>query len=266
MIGLLLLALQAPAHPTVGDTIWVRRAVPLPPGYTARAPDWKVSGDVELLGRPEVAIEGDSAILRAPLVAWVPGVHRVDVPAPALLSPDGSMDTLESTTAQFVVAATLPDRPLDSLRPQPEAGLVARREVSFAPPLVAALLAVALLLPLHWWWRRRGKPLSAPDVPPPPAVPAARWADAGETRSVLAAGAATLRQAIVRKEPEAHRGLDTETCLALIETRHPDWPLDDLGRVLRALDEARFSSGSSAEALALHDDATSLASVLSGER
>lgn len=265
MIALLLLALQTPAHPTVGDTIWVRRAVPLPSGYTARAPDWTLSGDVELLGPPQVSIEGDSAILRAPLVAWVPGPHRVDVPAPPLLAPDGSLDTLGPTSAQFVVAALLPDRPLDQLKPQPEAGTVVRGTVSFGPPLLAALLAAAVLLPLHWWWRRRGKPLPAPDAPPVPAVPAARWADAGEARSVLAAGSATLRQAIGRQDAEAHRGLDTEACLALVEAHHPEWPLEDLGRVLRALDAARFSPGSSAEALALHEDAVALAASLSGE-
>ena len=69
------LAVQQPprAAPTVGDTVWVRRTVRVPERHTARAADWELTGDVELLGPPELLLDGDSATVRYPLVAWTPG-------------------------------------------------------------------------------------------------------------------------------------------------------------------------------------------------
>jgi hypothetical protein len=265
MIALLLLLLQGGGQgPTVGDTIWVRRAVGLPSGYTARVPEWKLTGDVELLGQPTVEIVGDSAVLRAPLVAWVPGVHAVAVPAPSLLSPDGSLDTLPTSIARITVRATLPSRPLRELRPQPPAATIVRRTVSFAPLLLLGALALLITVPLQWWWRRRGKPLP---IPPPPAVdpiPASRWADAGEARSVLAAAASRLRRTIAMQVPDAHEGLDTAGCLSVLEQERPAWPLADIARVLTALDAARFAPGTPAEVLALHGEAVALAGRLEG--
>lgn len=264
MIGLLLLLQAASQGPTVGDTVWVRRSVGLPAGYTARRPDWKLSGDVELLGQPVVDVRGDSAILRAPLVAWTPGPHTVQVPAPELLAPDGSLHSLPVTTARFTIQATLPARPLKNLRPQPEAGIIGRRTVTFLPFLLFAVLALILLVPLHWLWRRRGKPLAMPAPPPLPRVPAAHWADAGEARSVLAAAAARLRRSIAARLPEAHEGLDTAGCLAVLEQSPADWPLAEIARLLAALDAARFAPGTPAEVLALYTEAASLADQLEG--
>lgn len=264
MIALALLLQAAVQGPTVGDTIWVRRAVALPAGYTARAPEWKLSGDIELLGPPQVEVRGDSAILRAPLVAWVPGEQQVTVPAPSLLAPDGALDSLAPAVARFSVRATLPDRPLKELKPQPEAGLVARRTVTFLPLMLLGALALLLLLPFHWWWRRRGHPLPVPSPPPVVPVPAARWADAGESRSVLAAAAAGLRRAIAAHASEAHEGLDTAACLSVLARARPDWPLAELGRVLQALDAARFAPGTPAEVLELHEAAVGLAEQLDG--
>ncbi len=264
MIALLLL-LQAAQGPTVGDTVWARRAVPLPSGYTTRVPQWELSGDVELLARPTVEVRGDSAVLRAPMVAWTPGPHEVRVPAPELLAPDGSLDTLPPTTARFVVRRTLPDKPLRNLRPQPEAGIVARRSIDFLPLVLLAALALLLLVPLHWFWRRRGQPLPVPIPPSPGVIPAAQWAEAGEARSVLAAAAARLRRAIAARLPEAHEGLDTAACIAMVEQSEQDWPVADLARVLAALDAARFAPGTPDEVLELHDASMALAERVGGE-
>lgn len=264
MIPLLLLMQAAAQGPTVGDTVWVRRAVPLPPGYTVRQPEWKLSGDVELLGQPTIAVRGDSAVLRAPVVAWTPGPHAVEVPAPELLAPDGSLSTLPATTARFTVKATLPSRPVTDLRPQPEAGLVIRRTVTWLPVVIFAVLALLLLAPVHWLWRRRGKSLPLPAPPPLPAVPASRWADAGESRSVLAAAAARLRRSIAAQLPEAHEGLDTASCLAVLAQSGRDWPLAELAEVLAALDAARFAPGTPDEVLALYSRAAALADQLEG--
>lgn len=264
MIPLLLLMQAAAQGPTVGDTVWVRRAVPLPAGYTARQPEWKLSGDVELLGQPTIEVRGDSAVLRAPLVAWTPGTHAVQVPAPELLAPDGSLSTPPLTTARFTIEPTLPNRPVTELRPQPEAGIIGRRTVSWLPLVIFTVLAVLLLAPLHWLWRRRGKPLPLPAPPPLPAVPASQWAEAGEARSVLAAGAARLRRSIAAKLPDAHEGLDTATCLAVLAQSGKDWPLADIAEALAALDAARFAPGSPDEVLALYSQAAALADRLEG--
>ncbi len=264
MIPLLLLMQAAAQGPTVGDTVWVRRAVPLPAGYTVRQPEWKLTGDVELLGPPTIEVRGDSAILRAPLVAWTPGAHSVQVPAPELLGPDGSLSTPPLTTARFTIRATLPDRPVIELRPQPEAGIIGRRTVSWLPLVIFSVLALLLLVPLHWLWRRRGHSLPLPAPPPVPTVPASRWADAGEARSVLAAGSARLRRSIAAQLPDAHEGLDTAGCLAVLEASGRDWPLAELAQVLAALDAARFAPGSPEEVLALYARAAELADQLEG--
>ena len=263
MIALALL-LQTAAAPTVGDTIWVRHAVRLPPGATARVPDWQLTGDVELLGRPLIQLEGDSAVLRAPLVVWTPGVHEVEVPAPALLAPDGSVATPPPRAARLVGRGTLPDRPLRELAPQPGADVVPRRSVSFLPLLLAVVLGLALLAPLWWWWRRRGHPVAPAPPPAVPDVPAEQWADVGETRSVLAASSAALRRAVAAGVPEAHEGLDTATCMNVLGSSAPHWPLAEIARLLGALDAARFAPGEPDEVLQLHREALALADRLTG--
>ena len=245
--------------PTVGDTVWVRRAVALPPRFTARAADWELEGDVELLGRPQLLIRGDSAIVRYPVVAWTPGTHTVTVPGPTLLAPDGAIDSAAPVPVTFTVRSVLPDRPASTLRPLPPAGLVCRRPVSLLPLGVLLLVAAALLLPVGWWWRRTGRATTLPDAPAVPPIPVERWADAGEARAVLALAASNVRGAIAAGEPDAHEGLDVETCLAVLRERRPAWPLADLTQLLRELDAARFAPGSPADALRLYREADAVA-------
>lgn len=267
LAGAMALAAQEPARPapTVGDTIWVRRAVRVPPRATARAADWELSGDVELLGRPELTLRGDSAIVRYPLVAWKPGTHSVQMPSPTLLAADGSVDSMPPVTVTFRVNSVLPDTPATALRPQPAAGLVARRTVSLLPPVLLGLAVIASLLPLHWWWRRRGKALPPPAPPGPAPVPIERWADAGEARSVLALAASRVRAAIAHQEPDAHERLDTQSCLALLRERRPNWPVDAIGSLLAALDTARFAPGTRDDASRLYREADAMATRLNGE-
>jgi len=260
----LLAAVQQPSRavPTVGDTVWVRRSIRLPDRYTARAADWELTGDVELLGPPQLVLGNDSVTVRYPLVAWTAGTHRVEVPSPTLLAPDGSVDSLGPAAVTFTVRSLLPDRPPSQLQPQPPAGLVSRQTVSLLPPVLFLAAAAALLLPLHWWWRRRGRPLPPPESPPQPAVPLDRWADAGEARSVLALASARIRGAIARAEPEAHERLDPAACIALLAERRPDWPVAQIASLLRALDAARFAPGSGRDAGGLYRSAEALAGRL----
>jgi hypothetical protein len=252
-------AQAAPQLPTVGDTVWVRRAVRLPPRYTARAAQWEPEGDIQLLGRPELTVRGDSAVVRYPLVAWAPGTHTVQVPSPILLGPDGSLDSLPSAAARIEVASVLPDLPDSAIRPQPGASLVPRPSASLLPVALLGGAALLLLLPVHWWWRRRGEPPAAAPAPAPTPVPIEQWAAAGESRSVLALAAARLRGAIRSLDPEAHESLETADCIALITERHGDWPVTEIAETLRAIDTRRFSAGSSEGALELFRRAEALA-------
>ena len=49
----------------------------------------------------------------------------------------------------------------------------------------------------------------------------------------------------------AHPGLDTERLLGQLAAARPNWPLDELAELLRALDNARFGLAGSEDALNL---------------
>ncbi len=255
MMLLPVLALLQTAPPTVGDTVWLRRTVALPPGHVVRAAEWDPADPIELLGRPQVLVKGDSAEIRYPVVVWMPGPLSVEVPGPLLLGAGGTVDSLPGQPVRLVVRSVLPALPGDSLpRPQPRAALVPRREVSLLPPLLLGSLALLVLIPLHLWWNRRGPPMPAPlPVSNLPDPPLARWADDGEYRAVANLAAARLRSAIAQRVPSAHPGLDTDRLLAELAAMRPDWPLDELGRLLRDLDDARFGFIGSPQALALSE-------------
>ncbi|HEU4681582.1 MAG TPA: hypothetical protein VFS51_07550, partial [Gemmatimonadales bacterium] len=81
--------------------------------------------------------------------------------------------------------------------------------------------------------------------------PLSRWADAGEYRAVVGVSAARLRAAVAERVAAAHPGLDTERVLAELAAARPEWPLEELGDLLRALDDARFGHTPFPDALEL---------------
>jgi hypothetical protein len=250
--------------PTVGDTIWLSRAVAVRPGYVVRAADWEPADPVELLGRARIVVTGDSAEIRYPVIIWRPGQHLVEVPGPLLLGAGGIVDSLASQRVQLLVRSVLPAGPPESLPPpQPRAGLVPRQEVTVVPLVLLWTIALVGVVPLHLWWRRRGKPkpplTPVRDLPEPPL---ARWADDGEYRAVANVAAARLRSTIAERVAAAHPGLDTERLLAELAAVRPDWPLDELGRLLRELDDARFGTAASPRALELSQSTLKLSDRL----
>ena len=243
-----LLLLQA-RRPTVGDTLWAIRRVTVPAGHSLRATTWDLTGDIEVLGRPRVTTSNGVTEVRYPLVAWKPGRHLVSVPGPLLLAADGSVDSLPSLDTTFTVASVLPaNTPDTAIHPQPQAGIIHRRTVTWAPILILLALAAALLLPLHWLWRRRGPRGAAPAGRPRPVPPLARWAEAGESRIVLAAAAARLRAAAAAARQRA--AADAAV------------PESDVQTALKELDDARFAGASPTDAAELFARAESLASAL----
>lgn len=241
------------SHPTVGDTVWLSRTVALPPGHVVRAAEWDPADPVELLGRPRVVVSGDSAEIAYPVVIWQPGSQLIELPGPLLLGPGGTVDSLSGEPVRLEVKSVLPANAPDSvLVPQPRAGLVNRQEESLTPLILLWAAALVFLVPLQIWWRRRGKPVRP--VPPSaglPEPPLARWADAGEYRAVANVAAARLRSAVAERVASAHSGLDTERLMAELAAARPQWPLEELGELLGALDNARFGLITSADALEL---------------
>jgi hypothetical protein len=240
---ILLALLVQSALPTVGDTIWVSRTVAVPPGHTVRPGEWEPADSIELLGPARVVLRGSQAVIAYPIVIWRPGAYSLAPPGPLLLGADGSVDSLASEPVELLVASVLPRVPPDStLRPQPRAEFVPRAATTPIPLILLGTLAVLLLTPLHWWWRRRGRPagrIPRHDTDEPMAEVLERWADAGEFRAVAAAAAVRVRAAIGHSLPAAHPALDTEAVLSHLAAR-ADWPVAEIGDLLRSLDEARF--------------------------
>ncbi|MGH7508590.1 MAG: hypothetical protein ACREMZ_03875 [Gemmatimonadales bacterium] len=252
---------------TVGDTVWLSRTVGVPSGHAIRPADWEPADDFELLGRARVTVFGDSARVEYPVVFWRPGSHRVEVPGPLLLGPGGTVDSVAGARVRIEITSVLPPAPADSQPPpQPPAALVESRAVTLAPLLTLWAIAAALLLPAHLWWRRRGTPTRAQPLSIRPETlepPLARWADAGEYRAVAAVSAARLRAVVAERVAAAHPGLDTERVLAELAAACPEWPLQELGDLLRALDDARFGLTPSQEALELSRSSSDLRDRLS---
>lgn len=259
----ILLALGAPPAPlqqadsapnTVGDTIWLIREVSVPPGRVVRAATWDPADPVELLAPGKVISRGETAQVAYPVVVWRPGDYTLSPPGPLLLASDGRVDSLPPEPVTLHLASVLPPVPADSvLSPQPPAGFVPRSALTLLPLVLLWGAAALLLLPLHWWWRRRGPRVTREpsDAPGRQGPPLERWADAGETRAVAAAVTARLRRLVVVGMADTSEQLDTEALIVELSRSRPDWPLDELQGVLRALDLARFGDSSEADVLAL---------------
>lgn len=267
MIAAILLLQTAAAVPTVGDTIWLARTVAVPDGYAVRAPTDSLTGPIELLGPPQLVTQQGTVLIRYPAVAWEPGRHTAALPGPVLIAPDGTADSVPPFEVTVSVRSVLPQARAESLPVQPPTGLVRRSSSTPVPLLVAMLLAVALLAPLHWWWRRRGPrvPVETPAADTS-GVPFARWAEAGEQRAVLAAAATVLRTVITGAVPEARPGLDTTAVLAVLSERRPDLPLAEVEQILRELDSARFAPAAVGDAADVARRAAALAERIASER
>ncbi len=247
---------DAPAQtraPTVGDTIWVARTVAVPAGASLRPADWDAPDPIERLGAPVVTSHGDSANVAYPIVVWKAGPLTIELPGPLLLRAGGPIDSLPPFPVTVQIASVLPPVPADSaLAPQPRADFVPRTSATLLPLLVLLAGSALLLAPIHWWWRRRGRPRPRPALPHPgpDEAPLDRWADAGESRAVASVATARLRSLIAARMPSAHPGLDTASLLQAVACR-ADWPLTELGDVLRSLDEARFGDTTFPDAVGL---------------
>jgi hypothetical protein len=247
-----------PARPTVGDTVWLERFVPAPPGWLVQAvkPEATAGAALEPIGDPVVlrAARGEGGggwIVRYPVVAWAPAAYWAEPPAIVRSGPGGQRDSLPRDSAFFRVWSVIPDS-LATPTPRPLLPplRVARRN---ALPLGLAVLSAGVLLVGVVRWRRR--PLR--EVPLPPQVPLereasdARWLAAGEPKAVAARAAHQLRMAVYRAIPEAHPALSTAECLVAVERARPDARLRELRDLLEQLDRVAFASAHGTDVAAL---------------
>ncbi|HSE53673.1 MAG TPA: hypothetical protein VLB00_15890 [Gemmatimonadales bacterium] len=188
-VAALLVLLQGTV--TVGDTVWIERAVSSVGSSVLRPQVWTVGSIGQQLGPAEVRIGADGAVVRYALVLWYPGEHLLTMPGPVVVKRDGSSDTLPPSSVRVRVTSVLPaGAPRVTLPPKPARTPVSLAERSLLP-LAAILLVIALLWGvIAWLWRRRG---ALPPVPPPKPTAQvfhdpetlSRWAAAGEHRVAL---------------------------------------------------------------------------------
>lgn len=248
-----------PATPTVGDTIWLVRALVVPAGWQVRAGKLEPTEDVEPLTEPSVRRVAGTWVVRYAVAAWKPGAHRLALPPIWRLGPDGGADSTAGGIATFGVASVIPDSLKD---PTPQGALAPLRAVhhNAVPPLVAVGIATVLLVAGVAMRRRRPRTLAPrAQVPVEREVPDARWLAAGEPKAVVARAMWRLRTALAKTVPDAHPALDTAECLSVVERARPHAPIRELRDLLEQLDRVAFASAHGTDVAALAVTARRLA-------
>lgn len=232
----------APAGATVGDTIVLERVVPAGAGARGRTRALDASELVEPLGVPEIVPAADGLRIRHRVALFAPGIHALAMPAIELLHPDGAVEVVLGDTAFVRVAAVIPDT-LATPAPRPSQGPIGRP--ARRPWRAAAPVAVVVLLTGLWLaWRLRARREVVAEVTPdaaPPDLPLMRWLAAGERRAVATIAVHRLRARVAGQVPDAARASSVAEWAAAVAAARPDWPVDEVADVLRALERARFA-------------------------
>ncbi|HEX4627783.1 MAG TPA: hypothetical protein VH137_03255 [Gemmatimonadales bacterium] len=261
---------MTPATPTVGDTIWLEREVPVQSGWQIRAGKLAGGEAAEPLADPAVLRSPSGWVVRYALVAWKPGAQRLTLPPIWRLAPDGRVDSLAGGVTGFTVASVIPDT---LKNPDPRGPLAPLRSThqSAIPPLAAVVLTTVLLGVGVALRRRLPRPLAsgpALHVPLEREVPDARWLGAGEAKAVAVRATGRVRMALARAVPAAHPALATPECLAVVEAagrgggRGRQLPLQELRELLEQLDRVAYASAHGTDVAAIAALARRLAKQL----
>jgi hypothetical protein len=175
---------------TVGDTVWIERALVGTEGAVVRPQPWLLGALGQQLGPADVRLVAGGSVVRYALVLWYPGEHLLTMPGPVLVRRDGRSDTLGVSTARVQVTSVLPaNERRATLAPRPAITSVPLVATSPLPLVVLLLIAAVVLLPAAVLWRRRGA-AAEPQPPrgssgPPSIAILRRWGSAGEHRAAL---------------------------------------------------------------------------------
>jgi hypothetical protein len=205
MILPLLLLLQG-SPTTIGDTVYIERAVGNVGGALVRPQAWQLGPVGRELGPAEVRWDERGAVVRYAIVLWYPGEHRLTIPGPVLVRRDGRSDTLAASTARVRIESVLPaNQRRSSLAPKP-----AIRAVPLAAetPLYAIILLGLAGIGVGitaYRWRRRGRVpprrLRRPAAPTPELLE--RWTAEGEYRAALHAWSRMIGRRLARAQGAA---------------------------------------------------------------
>ena len=254
----------APAAPTVGDTIWLVRAVSLAADWRLKTSPFETQDDVVPLGDPSVTGSGGWDTVRYAVVAWTPGAHQVRLPTLWLVGSAGRTDSLPGGAADLTVRSVIPP---DLTRPSPKALLPPLDPRSGTPwPPVAAVTLAAVALVIAVRLRRRGpRATEAPaDFVTSGGVPDARWLAAGEPKAVAARAARVLRQALAHVVPDAALALPVREALDAAEGRMPGATFRQVRETLLLLDQVSYAVAHGADVARIATDARTLARELNG--
>ncbi len=243
----------APIGATVGDTVRIERVIPAPQGATGRTQAIAGTEWLEPLADPELVGRVGGLLVRHRVAFFVPGIHRLPMPAVEVVAADGHVELVVGDTAIVTVVSVLPDT---GDRPEPRWSR-APMERPIRRPEPPVLLGGGVLAAIVLWGiaRRRTRPRPTRPIPPvdDEDSPVMRWLSAGETRAVTTLSTDRLRARIAASIPEATRALDTAQCVAVMRRECPEWPLAEIEDLLRALDRSRFAPLGPSDAAELAD-------------
>ncbi len=247
-----------PSRVTVGDTVVLEREVVVAdPAASLHLQPLASSDLVESLAAPQLVRAADGFVARYTVAMFQPGEHTIEMPDLELAYPDGRTETLVGGAAFLTVSSVLPES--DSLPPLRAFRPPVMRNVTRTIPTALLVMSVVALTTVWGAVRRRSQPRPGwervDDADDPPVM---RWIAAGEHRAVATVAMHRVRNGVARLVPQAGQSLYIEEWLRVIETQRLDWPLRELGDVMRALERASFAPAIPSDVIALADEAAML--------
>ncbi len=258
VIGALLLVqgwVVEPQQPTIGDTVVLEREVAVAdPTARLRLTPLAGSPSVEPLARPEVISGAGGFVARYLVALFETGEHAVAMPTLELVYPNGRVETRVGGEAVVTVVSVLPEG--DSLPPPRVSREPIPRDVYRAAP--AVLLLTGILVAAIGWGVLRRRPGARPPWSGPADggedVQVSRWIAAGEPRAVATVSMHRMREQIRAYVAEAEPSLDLDAWLRTVQEHRSEWPVRELGEVMRALERASYAPAIPSDVIALADE------------
>jgi len=216
---------------------------------------------VEPLSVPTITHSRNTVLVQYKVAFFEAGFLGLAMPEIQLIHENGTLERISGDTAWVRVVSVLPQDTMPA--PKPSYGPMARerKRTDLVVLLVAVVVVVAIASAVirrraherPKWRSGTGKRAEAPVV---------QWMNAGESRAVVSAVADRLRDSIAAALPEAGRQLSAEECLVVIEQEKPEWPLQEIARILRSLDRARFAPAVPSDIVELAERSDAIALLL----